>query len=138
MAAVSDVAVALHLDHVTDVVLLHRAPACGFSSVMFDAAHMGHSDNVAATAPAADFCHVHGLWLEGELGAIGGKNGAHTPGIRTDPGEAVAFTAATGLDALHTDIAVVDPRYYVETARTAVSAAVAHPLRVLHPAAVPW
>jgi fructose-bisphosphate aldolase class II len=94
------VPVALHLDHVTDVALRHQAPACGFSSVMFDASHLPYADNVAMTASAADFCHAHGLWLEGELGAIGGKDGAHAPGVRTDPAEAASFSTATHLDAL--------------------------------------
>ncbi len=38
--------------------------------------------------------------MEAELGEIGGKDGAHAPGVRTDPGEAAAFVAATGVDAL--------------------------------------
>jgi fructose-bisphosphate aldolase class II len=67
---------------------------------MFDASHLTYADNVVLTGSAAAFCHSHGLWLEGELGAIGGKDGAHTPGVRTDPGEAAGFAAATGLDAL--------------------------------------
>ena len=100
LAATSAVPAALHLDHVTDVTLLHQAPACGFSSVMYDASALEYDDNVAATAAAADFCHRHGLWLEGELGAIGGKDGAHAPGVRTDPAEAARFVAATRLDAL--------------------------------------
>ncbi len=37
LAAATPSPVALHLDHVTDVELLHAAPACGFGSVMFDA-----------------------------------------------------------------------------------------------------
>jgi fructose-bisphosphate aldolase class II len=44
--------------------------------------------------------HGAGLWVEAELGAIGGKGGAHTPGVRTDPDEARAFVAATGVDGL--------------------------------------
>jgi fructose-bisphosphate aldolase class II len=31
---------------------------------------------------------------------VGGKDGAHAPGVRTDPREAAAFVAATGVDAL--------------------------------------
>ncbi|MET0132215.1 MAG: class II fructose-bisphosphate aldolase, partial [Kibdelosporangium sp.] len=31
---------------------------------------------------------------------VGGKDGAHAPGARTDPGEAHAFVDATGVDAL--------------------------------------
>jgi fructose-bisphosphate aldolase class II len=100
LAAAARVPVALHLDHVTDVELLRAAPGCGFGSVMFDASALEYADNVAATAAAADFCHAHGMWLEGELGAVGGKGGAHAPGVRTDPAEAVAFAVATGVDML--------------------------------------
>ena len=41
-----------------------------------------------------------GLFMEAELGEVGGKDGAHAPGVRTDPGEAAQFVAATGVDAL--------------------------------------
>ena len=44
--------------------------------------------------------HDRGLWVEAELGEVGGKGGAHAPGVRTDPGEAAAFVAATEVDAL--------------------------------------
>jgi fructose-bisphosphate aldolase class II len=100
LAAHVTVPVALHLDHITDPTLLHAAPACGFSSVMFDASALNYADNLAATAAAADFCHAHGMWLEGELGAVGGKAGAHAPGVRTDPAQARAFAAATRVDLL--------------------------------------
>jgi fructose-bisphosphate aldolase class II len=40
------------------------------------------------------------VYVEGELGEVGGKDGAHAPGVRTDPDEAKAFVAATGVDAL--------------------------------------
>ncbi|HWB37507.1 MAG TPA: class II fructose-bisphosphate aldolase [Rugosimonospora sp.] len=100
VAALSTVDVALHLDHVEDLALLEDAPGNGFGSAMFDAATLPYADNVAATAAAAAFCHRHGLWLEGELGAVGGKGGAHTPGVRTDPREARDYALATGVDAL--------------------------------------
>ena len=35
-----------------------------------------------------------------ELGEVGGKDGAHAPGVRTDPAEAAAFVDATGVDSL--------------------------------------
>lgn len=92
---------ALHLDHVVGGGLLRAALACGFSSVMFDGSALPFAENVRATRAAVDFGHRHGLWVEAELGAIGGKAGsAHTPGARTDPGQAAAFTAETGVDAL--------------------------------------
>jgi fructose-bisphosphate aldolase class II len=38
--------------------------------------------------------------VEAELGEIGGKDGVHAPGARTDPAEAAAYVAATGVDGL--------------------------------------
>jgi fructose-bisphosphate aldolase class II len=94
------VPVGLHLDHVESDELFDQAAANGFGSVMYDASKREYADNVAATAAATRRGHGRGLWVESELGAIGGKDGAHTPGVRTDPGEAAAFVAATGIDAL--------------------------------------
>jgi fructose-bisphosphate aldolase class II len=95
---------ALHLDHVTDMDLLRRSLDAGFSSVMFDAGAAPYDENVAATREAAEWAHSHGLWLEAELGYVGGKPeapvSAHAEGVRTDPDEAAKFVAATGVDAL--------------------------------------
>src|SRR6202012_4114649 len=37
---------------------------------------------------------------EAELGEVGGKDGVHAPGARTDPADALRFVQATGVDAL--------------------------------------
>ncbi|ARF65848.1 MULTISPECIES: class II fructose-bisphosphate aldolase [Streptomyces] len=105
VAAQAAVPVSLHLDHVQSTELLHRAADCGFSSAMFDAARLPYAENLAATRAAVVWAHERGLWLEAELGQVGGKNGeppldAHAPGARTDPEEARSFVAATGVDAL--------------------------------------
>lgn len=100
LAEAAAVPVALHLDHVTDDALLRRAPDCGFGSVMYDASALPHQRNLAATREATRWAHDHGLWVEAELGEVGGKDGVHAPGARTDPEEARAFVAATGVDAL--------------------------------------
>lgn len=91
----------LHLDHITDLALLDVAlPALGVSSVMYDASALPYADNVESTEQVTRLLQGRGLWVEAELGAIGGKGGAHDPGVRTDPGEAAAFVASTGVDAL--------------------------------------
>ncbi|MFH8886064.1 class II fructose-bisphosphate aldolase [Streptomyces californicus] len=105
VAAQATVPVSLHLDHVQSTELLHRAADCGFSSAMFDAARLPYAENLAATRAAVVWAHERGLWLEAELGQVGGKNGeppldAHAPGARTDPEEARSFVATTGVDAL--------------------------------------
>ncbi|MER7761073.1 class II fructose-bisphosphate aldolase [Streptomyces sp. NPDC097619] len=104
-AAEAAVPVGLHLDHVKSPALLRQAAAAGFGSVMIDASHLPYAENLAATRDAAEWAHAHGLWIEAELGEVGGKGGAapldaHAPGARTDPEEARAFTAASGVDAL--------------------------------------
>ncbi|MFD5856225.1 class II fructose-bisphosphate aldolase [Streptomyces chartreusis] len=116
----ADVPVALHLDHVQSDDLLRQAPDAGFSSVMYDAARLPYLDNLAATKAAVDWAHAQGLWIEAELGRLGGKNGeppldAHAPGARTDPVEAHAFVADSGVDAL----AVAIGSSHAMTTRTA-------------------
>jgi fructose-bisphosphate aldolase, class II len=115
VAAAATVPVALHLDHVEDIDLLHQAAAAGFSGVMFDASTLPYVENVRATAQAAAWAHQEGLWLEAELGAIGGKDGAHAPGVRTDPAKASQFALDTGVDGL----AVAVGSSHAMTARTA-------------------
>jgi fructose-bisphosphate aldolase, class II len=100
IAHAAKVDLSLHLDHVEDQQLLHRAADAGFSSVMYDASKLDFADNVAATREAARWGKANGLYVEAELGAVGGKGGAHTPGVRTDPDEAARFVADTGVDAL--------------------------------------
>ncbi|MGH3217308.1 MAG: class II fructose-bisphosphate aldolase [Streptosporangiaceae bacterium] len=100
VAESSTVPVALHLDHVESRELLYRAAEAGFSSVMYDAAALNHEDNICATRQAAEWAHRQGLWIEAELGQVGGKDGAHTPGVRTDPGAARDYVTRTGVDAL--------------------------------------
>ncbi|GGY43512.1 class II fructose-bisphosphate aldolase [Streptomyces djakartensis] len=114
------VPVALHLDHVQSEALLRQAAEAGFSSVMYDAARLPYAENLAATRAAVDWAHGRGLWIEAELGQIGGKNGrppldAHAPGARTDPGEARSFVADSGVDAL----AVAIGSAHAMTTRTA-------------------
>ncbi|MFC1415217.1 class II fructose-bisphosphate aldolase [Streptacidiphilus cavernicola] len=94
------VPVAVHLDHAESTDLVREAVELGFSSVMFDAAKLPYQENEDVTRTMAELCHQHGVWIEAELGEVGGKDGAHAPGVRTDPGEAARFVAATGVDAL--------------------------------------
>ncbi|MEV7190789.1 class II fructose-bisphosphate aldolase [Streptomyces sp. NPDC093510] len=105
VARASTARLSLHLDHVTDVELLRAAHPEGCSSVMFDASKLSYGENVKATADAVRWGHERGIWVEAELGEVGGKEGeapldAHAPGVRTNPAEAAAYVAETGVDAL--------------------------------------
>ncbi|MEV7788460.1 class II fructose-bisphosphate aldolase [Streptomyces sp. NPDC088106] len=92
--------VAVHLDHAESTDLVHEAVELGFTSVMFDASGLPYEKNVSATREITDHCRARNVWVEAELGEVGGKDGAHAPGVRTDPDEARDFVAATGVDAL--------------------------------------
>ncbi|MHA6632129.1 class II fructose-bisphosphate aldolase [Pseudonocardia sichuanensis] len=115
VARAAAVPVSVHLDHVEDGDLLRSACRAGVSSVMFDASRLDYAANVAATRDAVAWAHANDVWLEAELGEVGGKDGAHAPGVRTDPGEAAAFVAGTGVDAL----AVAVGSSHAMTSRTA-------------------
>lgn len=90
----------LHLDHITSAELAHRAPTWGFSSVMWDSSELDFEANLSATRDMVQWAHARGVWVEAELGEIGGKDGAHAPGVRTKPSEAAAFVEATRVDSL--------------------------------------
>jgi fructose-bisphosphate aldolase, class II len=96
----ASVPVALHLDHAESEELALQAVDLGFGSVMYDGAHLPYAENVEATRRVAAYAHQRGVYVEAELGKVGGKDGAHAPGVRTDPEEAREFVAATGVDAL--------------------------------------
>lgn len=101
VAMTSTVDIALHLDHVVTPALWREAPEHGFGSIMVDASKLSYVDNKDTTRTATDFGHAHGLWVEAELGMIGGKSGdPHAPGARTEPAEAVSYVESTGVDGL--------------------------------------
>ena len=100
IAGSAAVPVARHLAHATGTELVVEAVGLGFGSVMYDASALPYDQNVRATAGAARWCHERGMWVEAELGEIGGKDGVHSPRARTDHGDAARYVDATGVDAL--------------------------------------
>lgn len=94
------VPVTVHLDHATRPELVREAVTLGVRSVMFDASSTPHQQNVRTTAQIVAWCRDREVAVEAELGEVGGKNGVHVPGVRTDPAAAAAYVAATGVDAL--------------------------------------
>jgi fructose-bisphosphate aldolase class II len=105
----------LHLDHAVSEPLVDEAVALGFTSVMFDGSRLDDASNRERTRAVVERCHAAGVSVEAELGEIGGKDGVHAPGVRTDPGEAARFVADTGVDAL----AVAVGSSHAMTSRTA-------------------
>ena len=96
--------IGIHLDHFESAALIDEAIALGsgfgIGSLMVDASTEPYERNVALTASVVTRGHAAGLWIEAELGEVGGKDGAHAPGVRTDLLEAAWFVDATGVDGL--------------------------------------
>ena len=90
----------VHLDHAEDAGLVEEAVRLGLTSVMYDGSRLSDVANRAETRRLVELCRTHGVSVEAELGEVGGKDGVHAPGVRTDPGEAARFVADTGVDAL--------------------------------------
>jgi fructose-bisphosphate aldolase class II len=100
IARAADAEVLVHLDHVEDPELVVRGIELGVDSIMFDGSKLPYAQNLAVTRDLTERAHAAGVAVEAELGEVGGKDGVHAPGARTDPTEAAEFVAATGVDAL--------------------------------------
>jgi len=100
IAEASSVPVSVHLDHAESEDLVREALDLGYDSIMFDGSKLSYDDNVAASNRMAELCKSYGATLEVEIGEVGGKDGVHAPGVRTNPLEAKAFAEATGADLL--------------------------------------
>ena len=111
----STVPCVLHLDHAVSEALVDEAVELGFTSVMYDGSRLGDEANRTATRAVVQRCHAAGVSVEAELGEIGGKDGVHAPGVRTDPAAAAQFVADCGVDAL----AVAVGSSHAMTSRTA-------------------
>lgn len=119
LAGAASVPIGIHLDHFEDADLTSHAiaiaPDFGIGSIMFDASKSEYDQNVDVTRAVVLSAHDRGLWVEAELGEIGGKDGAHAFGVRTDPGDAQRFVEQTGVDGL----AVAVGSSHAMTARSA-------------------
>lgn len=98
LAERSVVPISVHLDHAEDIILVNEALDLGFDSIMFDGSKLNYKENVQISKKVADKCRSYGATIEVELGEIGGKDGVHAPGIRTNPKEARDFYDSTGVD----------------------------------------
>ncbi|MDQ6716256.1 MAG: class II fructose-bisphosphate aldolase [Actinomycetota bacterium] len=100
LATAASVPCVLHLDHAQSEDLVGEALDLGFTSVMFDASTLEDDANRERTRAVVQRCRAAGVSVEAELGEIGGKDGVHAPGARTDPDAAARFVAETGVGAL--------------------------------------
>lgn len=114
LAKQANVPVVLHLDHGKSVALAFACIEAGYTSVMIDASKESYEKNVAMTREVVDLAHRRGVWVEAELGAILGIEGALELGDKTTPEElmtkpkqAKEFVERTGIDALAVSVGTI-------------------------------
>lgn len=103
----SNADVVIHLDHGSwDEVI--EALRLGFTSIMYDGAHLPFEENIKTTRKVVEIAHAFGVPVEAELGKIpdaGVK--VNWPDYYTDVEEARRFVAETGVDYLAISVGIV-------------------------------
>lgn len=116
LARAASIPVCLHLDHCSDLDVIHRAIAAGFGSVMYDGSALPFAENVANTRTVCRAAHACGVSVEAELGSLAVGAESHEGRAEdveqyTDPQTAREFVAETGADALAVSIGTVHGLY---------------------------
>lgn len=97
----------IHLDHGPwDEVI--EAIRLGFTSVMYDGAHLPFEENIRTTRRIVEIAHAFGIPVEAELGKIpDADEKVDWASYYTDVAEAERFVAETGVDFLAISVGIV-------------------------------
>lgn len=90
---------AMHLDHGAGIPQVLRALRLGCTSIMIDASTHPLDENIAITRQAVEICRECGVYVEGELGHVGGTADEKMSDF-TDVDEAARFAKETGVAAM--------------------------------------
>jgi len=111
----ASVPVVLHLDHGEDIETVQRAVELGFTSVMLDASMDPFEENVEKTKHVVALARAKGVYVEAEIGHVGGVGESSAPedtdSIYTSVREAVQFVRKTGVDSLAVSIGTAHGLY---------------------------
>jgi fructose-bisphosphate aldolase, class II len=106
--SLSNIPIAVHLDHGDTFELCKECIDEGFTSVMIDGSHEPFEKNVEVCRKVVEYAHKHNCVVEGELGQLvgaqfdeGEEGGGYSKGGNyTHPQEALEFVKQTGVDSL--------------------------------------
>jgi fructose-bisphosphate aldolase class II len=104
----SNIPIAVHLDHGDSFELCKDCIDEGFTSVMIDASHEPFEKNAEICRRVVEYAHKHDCVVEGELGHLvgaqfdeGEEGGSYSKqGHYTNPQQAVEFVRQSGVDSL--------------------------------------
>lgn len=115
-----NVPVALHLDHGKSFHSVAECINAGFSSIQIDASDLPLDENIILTKQVSDYAHKFGVWVQGELGAMAGKEGAMAIKLgkkfkmeehMTDPAKVEEFIKKTNVDTLAVSVGTIHGMY---------------------------
>lgn len=114
MAESFTIPVALQLDHGNTLELVGQALESGYPAVMYDGSSLPFDQNIFNTRLVVKQALMFGVSVEAELGTIGGKEDtlAADSVQTTDPEEAAAFAASTGIHSLAVAIGTAHGFYH--------------------------
>ncbi|MBQ6373849.1 MAG: class II aldolase [Clostridia bacterium] len=94
--------IGLHLDHGKSFEDVKACIDAGFTSIMIDMSHLPFEENMRESKRAAAYCHMYGIPVEVELGALAGKEDdiVNEDDGKTDPAQVPIFVEGTGCDTL--------------------------------------
>ena len=94
--------IGLHLDHGKSFDDVKACIDAGFTSIMIDMSHLPFEENMRESKRAAEYCHMYGIPVEVELGALAGKEEdiVNEENSKTDPKQVPIFVEGTGCDTL--------------------------------------
>ena len=113
-AQAASVPLLLQLDHVSRSEVIEEAARAGVDAVMADGSRLAYEENLAFSAEVARSLHRHGVGVEAELGRVEGHEDEAREvlsGEMTDPGQAAAFRARSGVDCLAVAVGNVHGHY---------------------------
>ncbi|HNR66697.1 MAG TPA: class II fructose-1,6-bisphosphate aldolase [bacterium] len=101
---ISDLPIAVHLDHGDSFELCKSCIDGGFTSVMIDGSHLPFAENIALVKKVVDYAHPRGVPVEAELGRLAGieehVSVSERDAIFTNPDQAQEYVERTGCDSL--------------------------------------
>ena len=94
--------IGLHLDHGKSFDDVKACIDAGFTSIMIDMSHLPFEENMRESKRAAEYCHMYGIPVEVELGALAGKEDdiVSEENGKTNPAQVPVFVEGTGCDTL--------------------------------------